>query len=354
MAINLASKASPKVVERFKVGSMTEGLFSNDYEWSGVATVRVYSVDTLPLNDYDKTKVDGTSRFGALTEVGDTIQEMTVKDDKSFNGIIDKGNDTAQLQIKAASKILKRETDEVLIPYVDKYRLKVLANGASQLVLSTTDLTKTNILDTIFAAGAAMSNKLVPLAGRVVYIGETLAVKLKLSDQVVGLEKAGQAAVVNGVCGTIGGMQVRIVPDVYLPAGVNFMIVKKGVACAPKKIETFRVLENQYIVDGHIAQGRMLHDCFVLGSKADGIYVHAKSGALTAPTITIASNQATIASPSSETGTTIKYTLDGSDPKTSPTAATYSDKVTVTAGAKVRAFASKAGSLNSGIAEATA
>lgn len=30
MAINLASKASPKVVERFKIGSCTEGLFSTD------------------------------------------------------------------------------------------------------------------------------------------------------------------------------------------------------------------------------------------------------------------------------------------------------------------------------------
>ena len=28
--INLAKKASPKVVERFKIGSCTEGLFSND------------------------------------------------------------------------------------------------------------------------------------------------------------------------------------------------------------------------------------------------------------------------------------------------------------------------------------
>lgn len=30
MAINLASKASPKVVERFKLKSCTEGLFTND------------------------------------------------------------------------------------------------------------------------------------------------------------------------------------------------------------------------------------------------------------------------------------------------------------------------------------
>ena len=28
--INLAEKASPKVVERFKIGSCTEGLFSHD------------------------------------------------------------------------------------------------------------------------------------------------------------------------------------------------------------------------------------------------------------------------------------------------------------------------------------
>ena len=30
MAINLAAKASPKVVERFKIGSCTEGLFTSD------------------------------------------------------------------------------------------------------------------------------------------------------------------------------------------------------------------------------------------------------------------------------------------------------------------------------------
>ena len=61
MAINLASKASPKVVERFTRKSCTEGLFTQDYDWTGVATVRVYSVDTLTLNTYDKSVNAGTA-----------------------------------------------------------------------------------------------------------------------------------------------------------------------------------------------------------------------------------------------------------------------------------------------------
>lgn len=300
--------------------------------------------------DYDRTKTDGSSRFGALTEVGDTYQEMTVSDDKSFNGVIDKGNNTSQLMIKAASKVLKRQTDEVLIPYVDKYRLAKMANGAKTVTLNATALTKSTILEAIFKAGAAMSNLLVPLAGRVIYIGETMAVNMKLADQVVGLEKVGQAAVVNGVCGTIGGMQVRIVPDVYLPDNVSFMIIKKGVACAPKKIETLRVLDNQYVVDGHIVQGRLLHDCFVFGAHSDGILVYATAAAAT-PTIANASSKITI---TSEGSTAIKYTLDGSDPKTSGAAQTYSATFTTpAAGTVIKAYAEKTGSLNSGVATFT-
>lgn len=347
MAINLAEKSSPKLVSHFAKASVTEGLFSNEYEWTGVATVKVYSLNALPLNDYDRTRVDGTSRFGALTEVGDTVQEMTVKDDKSFNGIIDKANNTSQLQIKAAGKILKMQSREVLIPYADKYRLKVLANGAGLVNVDTTALTKSNILEAIFTGNATMSNKYVEQTGRVLYIGETEAIKLKLADQVVGLEKVGQKAIVNGACGVIGGDQVRIVPDIYLPDGVKFMIVKKGVGCAPKKIETMRVLTDSYIVDGHIVQGRMLHDCFVFGAKCDGIYVFTSSSCST-PTITVASKKATIAAGSGET---IKYTLDGSDPKTSPTAAIYSDVVSFPDGTTViKAYSYKDGSINSGVA----
>lgn len=275
MAINLASKASPKVVERFKMASCTEGIFSSEYDWTGVATVKVYTVDTLPLNTYNKSATTG-SRFGTLTEVGDTVQEMTVTDDKSFNGAIDKGNNTAQLQIKAASKILRRQTDEVIIPYVDKYRLGKLAAGAGT-VKNSVALTKTNALDTILNAGAAMSNLLVPKMGRVLYIGETEAIKIKLADQVVGVDKLAEKVIVNGVIGAIDGMQVRIVPDSYMPENAVFMIVTKNCACAPKKIETYRILDQHPDIDGHVVQGRLLHDCFVFETKKNGIYLASSS-----------------------------------------------------------------------------
>lgn len=269
--INLAEKASPKVVERFKIKSYTEGLFTSEYEWTGVATVKVYSIDNLPMQDYNKTLTTG-SRFGALTEVGDTVQEMTVTKDRSFNGSIDKGNNTSQLMIKSASKILRRQTDEVLIPEVDKYRLGVLAENGG-IKENVGSLTKSNIVEKIMLGNAAMSNNKVPTDGRVLIMGYTKAVQLKLAEQVIGIDKLGEKAIVNGAMGKIDQCQVRLVPDGDMPEGVEFLIVKTGVAVAPKKIETFRIIETDKDIDGSIVQGRLMHDCFVLETKNKGIYV---------------------------------------------------------------------------------
>ena len=197
---------------------------------------------------------------------------MTVTQDKAFNGVIDKGNDTSQLMIKSASRILKQTTDNVLIPAVDKYRLTQLAVGAGLNAYSVT-VAKTDIIEKVMTGNAAMSNELVPDTGRVMYIGYTNAIKLKLADQVVGCDSMCEKAIVNGVAGIIDKCQVRIVPDSYMPTNVVFMIIKTGVACAPKKVETFRVIENDKDVDGAIVQGRLMHDCFVLTTLNKGIYV---------------------------------------------------------------------------------
>lgn len=284
---NFATKASPKVQEAFYRESLTEGIFSQEYDWTGVATVRIYSVDDLPMQDYDWDLVDGTSRFGNLTELGDTVQELTVNQDKSFNGAIDKRNNTSELMIKAASKVVSRQTKRVIIPYVDRYRLAKLAigngitgfgtTGKPGTVVTGVSLTKTNVLENLMTASATMSNKLVPAENRVLYIGETEAIKVKLADQVLGtgatVQDVAKGIVVNGELGKIAGLHVRIVPDTYMPTGVVYMIVTKNCAVAPKKIETMRIIQDHPDIDGHVVQGRFLHDCFVLQQKGDGIYV---------------------------------------------------------------------------------
>lgn len=46
MTVNLALKYSSKVDERFKLGSLTDSIINFDYDWTGVDTVKVYSIET--------------------------------------------------------------------------------------------------------------------------------------------------------------------------------------------------------------------------------------------------------------------------------------------------------------------
>ena len=279
-SINLTKKASPKVLERFKFGSCTEGLFSHNYSWTGVATVQIYSIDTLPLNDYNPEKVDGGSRFGNLINVGDTIQELTVKDNKSFIGVIEETYNTQQMQIKRAGEILRRQTDEVMIPYADKYRLNKLASYATSGNgnIATANLSSSNIVQQIMQANAVMSENLVPDNGRVLYMSYGTAIKLNLAQQIVGsgpVDKGslGEKAIVNGVVGKIDKCQIKLVPAGYLPHDVAFMIVKRGEAFAPTQIKSYKVHDGAHVLDGKIVTGHLLHDCFVPVGREKCIFV---------------------------------------------------------------------------------
>lgn len=270
MAINLAEKYSTKVAERFSIGSRTDKYAGHDYEFSGVKTIKVYSIDTVPTTDYTRS---GTSRFGELTELGDTVQEMTLTQDKGFTFSIDAGNASEQFNIKHANACLKREIDEVVTPEIDKYRFAkwVAADG----ILTATDgsLTKSNIVEKIFNGAAAMSDAKVPLGSRVLFIPELEFVKFKLSDIVTGTDGIGAENLRRGYKGTIDGMDVVTVPSSLFPEGVNFIIKYKGATVDPMKLKNYRVHKNPMGVDGDVVEGRYIYDSFVLATKAKGIYV---------------------------------------------------------------------------------
>ena len=276
MAINLAEKYSKKVQERYADKSRTDAYAGHDYDFTGVKTIKIYSVNTVEMVDYTRS---GTSRFGELTELGDTLQEMTLTKDRAFTFSIDEGNKGEQFNIKQANSALKRQIDEVMTPEIDKYRLNAWATGKGlsegfEVLEGSASLTKSNILEEIFNAGAQMSDANVPEEGRTLFIKMTDFVKFKLADQVMGADSMAGGIIKNGYKGNIDSMAVVTVPSSHMPAGVNFIIKHKGATVDPVTLKNMRVHKHPMGVDGDVVEGRIIYDSFVLDTKAKGIFVH--------------------------------------------------------------------------------
>ena len=280
MAINLVTEYQKKIAERFTLGSLTDEAAGHDYDFTGVKTIEIFSIDTVATVDYTRS---GTTRYGNVTELGDTKQSMTLAVDKGFTFSIDAGNASEQFNIKQANRCLKREWDEVCTPEIDAYRLSAWANGkglsSGKTVLKNTDasLTKSNIVDAIFNGSAAMSDKKVPRKNRYLFIPELTFVKFKLAE-VVMAHQMNKEAVQNGFKGTIDGMKVVTVPSSIWPTltgggTINFMIKYKGATVDPMKLKNLRVQKNPMGIDGDVVEGRYIYDSFVLDSKCNGIYV---------------------------------------------------------------------------------
>lgn len=348
--INLAEKYSKQVQERFYEDSYTQSMFSKDLdaEFVGVKTVRVYEVDTAPMNDYTRS---GTSRYGTPKELNDNIYEFQMKKDRSFTFTIDKGNQAEQMNIKEAGKCLRRQMREKVTPEIDEYRMKVWAEQAGQHVALTAAPSKTTIVEQLMDANVALDKLHVPKKNRTFVIDISYYKYLKLASEWIGIDVLGRKSLEQGVIGTFDGTPVKAIAT--MPSDVYFMLILKNAAISPMKLKDYKIHTDVPGISGNLVEGRVMYDAFVKPTMAAGIYVACASGKVcTTPTIAIGSNTITL---TAGTGETIKYTLDGSDPRFSETAETYSDsaKPTAAAGDVVRAAATKTGMFWSNLAEAT-
>ena len=180
---------------------------------------------------------------------------------------------TDQANIKSASSIISRQDREIVVPYRDKYRLQKLAEGAGLVRTNlSTEIKRANILETLLTAKAALANNYAPMNKQVLFVGETAAIELKLADQVIAVDKIAEAPIVNGVLGKLAGMQLRIVPDTYMPEGCAFLIVTVGSAWAPVKVRKSRVITDPEDYAGSLVQYLEYHDCFVNEARKNTIY----------------------------------------------------------------------------------
>lgn len=271
MAINYAEKYSPQVDERFKLGSLTTALVNNAYDWLGVATVKVYSVPTAEMNDYTLT---GSNRYGTPAELNNEVQEMTLAKDRSFTFTIDKKSEDDTMGVMAAGAALARQIDEVIIPEIDTYRISKLVAGAPTAnVIKDIAVTKANAYEKFLSVQEILDNKKIPTGGRICMCTPGYYNMLKLDEAFTKKGDMATKIAINGLVGEVDGVYIIKAPKSYFPENVNFLITNPIVMPAPIKLAEYKIHDDAPGISGHLVEGRIRYDAFVLNQKKDAIGV---------------------------------------------------------------------------------
>lgn len=325
--VHLADKVSKKIDERFHFNSYTESMAGNAYEFDGVKKIKIYNVDTAPMNDYTRS---GSSRYGTPAELTDRQYELEMTQDKAATWTIDKGNQLEQFNIKGANQTANRQTNEVVIPMVDKYAFKKWVAGAGSKVVLAAAMNANNAIAAFNDAVECLDNRAVPETGRTCVIKNSKYKLLKQAPQFIYTDKLANGALVKGKVGEIDGIDIKPVPDKYLPADVDMLITQKKAILRPKKLFEYNIHQDPPGISGNLVEFRMMYDAFVLDAVADAVCVVTANASIIAPNVTIANDSGNSAATIKGTGyDKIFYTIDGTDPRSSGTAVEANANVTV-------------------------
>lgn len=275
--MNFAARYAKEIDERFTRASQAMLALNNNYTFTGVKTVNVYSIPTVPMTDYNRAGElygsSGGSRYGAVTNLQNNIQALTVTKDRSFTFAIDKGDKLQTEMVMDAGRALSRETLEVWVPEYDSYVFRKLAAEAqARGNYVATAATKSNAYELFLAGMESLGNKNVPDQGRVCFCSYGFANLLKQDPAFMRYGDKSQEMLIKGVIGEVDGCKIVKVPATRLPAGAAFLLTHPIAATAPKQLEEFRIHDDPPGISGWLVEGRVIYDCFVLNEKADAIY----------------------------------------------------------------------------------
>lgn len=287
MAIDYASKYSPMVDEAFSLGSLTGSFVSDQYDWIGVETVKVYSIPTVAMNNYSLT---GMSRYGTPSELQNNAQELKIRKDRSFTFTIDRKSYDDTMFTMEAGKALARQVREVVIPEVDTYRINKIVAGAPTGNVVTGATTNANAYAAFLAVQEILDNAKVPVGGRRCLVTPNFLNKIKQDDAFTKKGDMATQIAINGLVGEIDGVAIVKAPTSYFPANVDFVIENPVAVVAPIKLETYKIHTDAPGINGALVEGRIRYDAFVLNMKKNAIGVH-RSAAPTYSAVTPAGTE---------------------------------------------------------------
>lgn len=271
--VNTASKYAAKVDERFSRTSQAALALNNDYSFQGVRTVNVYSIPTVPLNNYNRTAA--SNRYGDPTNLVNSVQELQMNRDRAFAFVIDRADKNQTQMTMDAGRALARELREVVIPEYDRYALWKLAKAAADNgQTATTAPTKANAYELFLAAQEKLGDANVPDSGRVCFCSYKYANLLKQDPSFMVQSERSKEIVDRGIFGTVDGVRIVKVAATRLPAGAAFILTHPVAACGPKQLNEHRVHDNPPGISGWLVEGRVLYDVFILNNKKKAIFYH--------------------------------------------------------------------------------
>lgn len=271
MAVNYAEKFSQTIDEQLSKDSLTDKAVNKDCDFDGVNKVNVYSVETVPLNDYDINAK--SNRYGTPVELGNDVQTLELTQDKSFTFSIDRKNATDTMMAMSAAKALARELKEVVTPTIDRYRIAKYT--AEALVAHTKEETLTT--ETAYSAflegSMVLFDAKVPTEGRIAFVTSAYYKAIKLDKNFVSSGDKGQEIAVTGAVGTIDKTTIIVAPADYFVKGTNFIICHPMAMTSPVKLADYKIHENPQGINGWLVEGRIYYDAFVLNNKKAAIYL---------------------------------------------------------------------------------
>lgn len=278
LPVTYAEKYSPVVDQRFALGSLTNSIVNQNFDWVGVSTVHVFSRDLATLNNYSTT---GTNRYGTPAELGNADQELTLTQDKSMTWTIDRKSMDDTMGTMEAAATLAENIDNVVIPAIDTYRLGVIAgaaptagavSGVSHIVTSATSAS--NAYEIFLNLQELLDNDKAPVGGRVAVVTPAFYNFLKLNQNFVRSGDLSQRMLLNGQVGEVDGVSIIKVPTSYMPANTDLLITNPLVAPGPIKLREFKIHFDAPGISGALCEARFRYDCFALNKKKDAIAVH--------------------------------------------------------------------------------
>ena len=270
--INLASKYSKKVDERWATESQAHLVTSDSFEFKGVKTVNMYSIAYAPLADYSRS---GTSRYGTPNDLARNVQTMEVSQDKAFNFVIDKGDEVQSEYVCNPGSSLAREIREVIVPEYDRRCFGVMAQAAiDNGHYATTAITASNAHEMLLNGVEHMQERNVPTDNVYAFCTFHFANLLMRDPSFIRYGDMAQKMLKNGQLGKADGIEIVTVAANRLPAGAAFLLVHKDACVAPRQLQEYKIHTDPPGISGTLCEGRVLYDCFVLDEKSDGVYYH--------------------------------------------------------------------------------